>query len=213
MAHLEPVWHKEAIAPEVERVLEQLGSLDAVTPFYLAGGTALALYFGHRRSVDLDFFSAESFHEDQLLASLQSATRLAVVAKDHRTLHVHVDEVKVSFLGYPYPMLFPVMRLAGVTIADPRDVACMKVSALAGRGTRRDFFDVYVAATQYGLNDVLSLFQQKYAAANYNMIHVLKSLTFFADAEREPIPDLLIPVTWEHVTQFFRHEVPRLTLP
>ena len=123
MAHLEPAWHKEAIAPEVERVLEQLASLDAVTPFYLAGGTALALHFGHRRSVDLDFFSAESFHEDQLLASLQSATRLAVVAKDHRTLHVHVDEVKVSFLGYPYPMLFPVMRLAGVTIADPRDVA------------------------------------------------------------------------------------------
>lgn len=213
MAHLEPVWHKEAIAPEVERVLEQLGSLDAVTLFYLAGGTALALHFGHRRSVDLDFFSAELFHEDQLLASLQSATRLAVVSKDRHTLHLHVDGVKVSFLGYPYAMLFPVMGLAGVTIADPRDVACMKISALAGRGTRRDFFDVYVAATQYGLHNLLSLFQQKYAAANYNMIHILKSLTFFADAEREPIPDLLIPVTWEHVKQFFRHEVPRLPLP
>ena len=213
MTSRKPVWHTEVITPAVERVLAELGSQDVVAPFYLAGGTASALSFGHRRSVDLDFFTAESFQEDQLLMGLQPQTRLSVIARAQHTLHLHIGGVKVSFLGYVYPVLFPLMLLAGVKIADPRDVACMKISALAGRGTRRDFFDVYVAARQYGLNDLLALFRRKYAAADYSAIHILKSLTFFADAERDPLPDLLVPLTWDEVKQFFQTEVPRLSLP
>ncbi len=213
MTSREPVWHTEVITPQVERVLAELGSQGVVAPFYLAGGTALALSFGHRRSIDLDFFTTESFQEDQLLRGLQPQTRLSVIAREHQTLHLHIGNVKVSFLGYAYPVLFPLLSLAGVKVADPRDIACMKISALAGRGTRRDFFDVYVAARQYGLNDLLALFRRKYAAADYSTIHILKSLTFFADAERDPLPDLLLPLTWDDVKHFFQAEVPRLSLP
>ncbi len=205
------VWHSDAVTPAVKQVLSVLGKQKITRSFYLAGGTALALHVGHRRSVDLDLFTANMFDEEQLLSRLQLQTGLSVVSRDYQTLHLHIDGVKVSFLGYAYTVLFPFMRLSGIDVADPRDIACMKISAIAGRGTRRDFIDLYVAARKYGLKRLLELFQKKYERANYNPVHILKSLTYFADAEREPNPDLLIPLTWDEVAQFFREEVPRLS--
>lgn len=207
----ERVWHKEVISPAVEQMLDLLGQRELLRPFYLAGGTGLALHLGHRRSVDLDFFTEQSFDEEQLLGWLQTQSRIAVVGKDRHTLHLHIDSVKVSFLGYPYPVLFPFMSIAGVRIADPRDIACMKISAIAGRGTRRDFVDACVVARQHDLGHLLDLFEKKYAAVNYNRVHLLKSLTYFQDAEREPLPDMLISLSWDDVTQFFRQEVARLS--
>lgn len=204
------MWHKEVISPAVEQILDLLGRQEPLRPFYLAGGTALALQLGHRRSVDLDFFIEQVFDEEQFLGWLQTLTRIAVIGKDRHTLHLHIDAVKVSFLGYRYPVVFPFMSVSGVRVADPRDIACMKVSAIAGRGTRRDFVDTYCVARQYGLEHLLDLFQKKYAAVNYNRVHLLKSLTYFQDAEREPLPDLLISLSWEDVTRFFRQAVPRL---
>ena len=139
----------------------------------------MALYRGHRRSVDLDFFSAKTFDEDQLIASLQDIPDLAVVFKSPQTIYLHVAGTKISLIGYNYPLLFPFAEFQGVTVADLRDIACMKLSALASRGSRRDFVDLYVAARQYGLAQIIELFQQKFARANYNLLHVRKSLVYF----------------------------------
>lgn len=201
----------EAVSPAVERILSVVGRAEALQSFYLAGGTGLALHLGHRRSIDLDFFSEQPFDEERLLDRLQMLARVSVVAREHHTLHLHIDGVKVSFLGYPYPVLFPVMSLDGVPVADPRDIACMKISAIAGRGIRRDFVDLFVVARQHDVGHLLELFQKKYAAVNYNRVHLLKSLTYFDDAEREPQPDLLVPLSWDDVTEFFRREVARLS--
>ena len=116
----------------------------------------------------------------------------------------------MSFLHYPYPLLFPTREFEALTVADPRDIACMKVDAIASRGSRRDFVDLYITAQTYGLNEILAWFATKYAGAPYNRIHLLKSLTYFSDAEREPMPDLLIPLEWSTVTQFFFSQVPSL---
>jgi hypothetical protein len=86
----------------------------------------------------------------------------------------------------------------------------MKISAIASRGAKRDFVDLYVVAKGFGLPALLELFRQKFALAQYNMVHILKSLAYFADAEKDPMPHMLIPLTWDEVTQFFRREVPRL---
>jgi len=64
----------------------------------------------------------------------------------------------------------------------------MKVSAIAGRGSKRDFVDLYLCAKHYGLNEILRLFDEKYAHIHYSRIHILKSLTFFGDAERTQCP-------------------------
>ena len=206
-------WHPEVISREVARTAQNLGSLAALSNFYLAGGTALALYLGHRRSVDLDFFSAQSFHEDVLIASLQGLPELAVISKSPQTVYLHVSGTKVSFIGYDYPLLFPLAAFRGLAVADVRDIACMKLSALASRGSRRDFVDLYVVARQYGIPHLLELFQRKFAQANYNLLHVRKSLTYFADAEQEPMPDMLVPLSWEEVKQFFLAEARKLDIP
>jgi hypothetical protein len=205
------VWHIEAITTAVEKVLGLLGRAEPLQSFYLAGGTGLALHLGHRRSIDLDFFSEQLFDEERFLDRLQTVARVSVIARARHTLHFQIDGVKVSFLGYPYPAIFPFTPLEGVPVADPRDIACMKISAIAGHGTRRDCVDLFVVARQHDLGYLPELFQKKYATVHYNRVHLLKSLTYFDDAEREPQPDLLIPLSWDDVTQFFRQEVARLS--
>ncbi len=115
----------------------------------------------------------------------------------------------MSFLGYEYPVLFPTHAYLGVAVADPLDIACMKVSAIAGRSTKRDFVDLYIAAQRYGLIEILRLFDRKYAQTHYSRIHILKSLTFFSDAEKDPMPHMLIALDWDTVKRFFLVESPR----
>lgn len=86
----------------------------------------------------------------------------------------------------------------------------MKVSAISSRGTKRDFLDLYECIQKYGLKEILRLFDRKYAQTRYSRIHILKSLTFFSDAEKDPMPHMLIGLDWERVKQFFLLEVPRL---
>lgn len=210
MEEKERVWHREVISPAVEHALEELRQLSVLAPFYLAGGTGLALQFGHRRSEDLDFFTQEPFSPEELVAKLPKLGGFSLLAVSPDTLHVQIHEIKVSFLGYVYPVLFPLGAFLNLEVADPRDIACMKLSALASRGTRRDFVDLYAASQGYGLGQLLEFFRQKYAQANYSLIHVLKSLTYFEDAEKEPMPAMLVPLSWEEVKQFFREEIPRL---
>ena len=211
MESSEQVWHREVINPQVERTLHDLQALGVLDQCYLAGGTGLALHLGHRRSHDLDFFSREPIEPEALIRKIKSLTGFALAAQAPDTLHATVERVKVSFLAYPYPMLFPTAAFQGVNIADPRDIACMKLSAVASRGTKRDFVDLYAVARQYGLAQSLEWFKRKYAEVNQNLVHVLKSLTYFEDADKEPMPDMLIPLAWEEAKQFFRSEASRLS--
>jgi len=190
--------------------MRELQRTSALQNFYLAGGTGLALHIGHRRSVDLDFFSREPFDPEAILGKAESLEGLHVLSKDPETLHLTIGDAKVSFLGYRYPLLFPCEEISEVKIADPRDIACMKVSAIASRGTKRDFIDLYTVSKHHKLEKLLTWFKAKYERANYSMVHVLKSLTYFEDAEKDPMPDMLVTLAWESVKEFFSTEAPRL---
>jgi hypothetical protein len=112
------VWLRETITAASEdtltlRALHDHGVLDGA---YLAGGTGLALQFGHRRSLDLDFFLPMAFGED-LLQQLQSMSGVVVVRRAPQTLHLTMQGTKVSFLGYTYPLLFPSLPFLGVPVA------------------------------------------------------------------------------------------------
>ena len=206
----EHAWHRETVDAGVEQTLRNLQQVQALSRFYLAGGTGLALHLGHRRSVDLDFFLSEEFDEDAILQKIQRLEGFALVEKKSGTIHSHIGDTKVSFLAYTYPMLFPFQSFLGVNVADPRDIGCMKVSAIASRGTKRDFVDLYTVSEQYGLEQLLTWFKKKFAQTNYSMVHVLKSLTYFEEAEQDPMPDMLVSLSWEEVKQFLARESPRL---
>lgn len=191
-------------------VLGCLRDVNVLDRFYLAGGTGLALRFGHRLSRDLDFFTTDLFNEHLLLQYAHRINGFSLVAKAPHTLHAVIQGTKVTFLGYAYPVLFPLAQFLGVAVADPRDIACMKISAIVSRGTKRDFVDLYAAAQRFGLGDLVQLFDRKYSQTRYNKLHILKSLTFFDDAEKDPMPYMLIPLDWVQVKEFFVREASRL---
>jgi hypothetical protein len=208
--HEHVAWRSNVIPASTQETLCALRDAKLLERFYVAGGTGLALQFGHRRSLDLDFFAPEHFDEDALLQRLQRLSGFALVAKAPFTLHATIEKTKVSFLGYAYPVLYPSTPFLGVAIADPRDIACMKVSAIASRGTRRDFVDLYICAKRYGLKEILRMFETKYVQTQYSKPHILKSLTFFADAEKDPMPHMFEEISWDMVKQLFLYEAPRL---
>ena len=211
MTNHEPgTWHREVIPPSTGATLGVLCDAHLLDVFYLAGGTGLALQFGHRLSRDLDFFTREHFDEEALLQGFQAIEGFSLVAKAPFTVHATVQGTKISFLGYAYPLLRSFRHFEGVSVADPRDIACMKISAIASRGAKRDFIDLHACAQQFGLQEILWMFDRKFEKTPFSRIHILKSLTFFADAEKDPTPHMLIHVDWDMVKAFFTREVPRL---
>ena len=209
-SHEQGAWHRDVINAATESTLRALYGAKLLGNFYLARGTGLALQVGHRRSLDPDFFSPDHFDEEILLQRIQVIQGFALVSKAPYTLHCTLETTKVSFLGYAYPSLHPASKFLGVPVADPRDIACMKVSAIASRGTKRDFIDLYLCVQRYGLKEVLKMFDRKYAQTNYSKIHILKSLTYFDDADKDPLPHMLVPLDWPRVKQFFLTEAPRM---
>jgi hypothetical protein len=128
------------------------------------------------------------------------------------TLHVELDGLRVSFLRAQAPLLFSGFRYRGLTLADPRDIAVMKVVAIGGRGSRKDFLDLFFYLRTGGtLAEVLSLLEQRYHKVDFNTYHLLKSLVFFEDAEEEPMPRMIKAVEWDGAKEFFISEVRRLS--
>ena len=204
-------WHREILPTGWEGAVEDLAVRGVLDGFYLAGGTGLALRLGHRRSADLDLFSPREFAPGDLRLRLGEIDGLQIRQAVRGTLHLQLHEILVSFLHYPYPPLFPSSQFEVLSVADARDIACMKLDAIASRGSRRDFVDLYMVARAYGLRAILEWAGRKYAAAPYNRVHLLKALTYFVDAEHEPMPHMLVPLDWPAVRTFFISEVPSLS--
>jgi predicted nucleotidyltransferase component of viral defense system len=134
----------------------------------MAGGTAAALQLGHRKSEDFDFFSAE-LHPETLANSLSARAQFETSSSTAGSLHGFINNVKISFLLYPYPLLFPTQTFMSVPLADIKDIALMKVVAIANRGTNKDFVDLYfICKTSISLEELLlNLFPKKYSGQRY----------------------------------------------
>jgi hypothetical protein len=204
--------HPEILEGPQKSLLAKLDSATIGPTFYLAGGTALAMHLGHRRSVDFDFFSSEGFDNGVLLSGLRGIGTIQIRQSEPGTLTGQLEGVQVSFIRYGYPVLdAPTTRDFGPPLAGIRDIACMKLSAIMSRGSRRDFVDVYaVCRERYGLEEVYGWFRQKYRGISYDPYHLAKSLVYFIEAEEERMPVMLAPWRWEEVRAFFIAESRRV---
>jgi hypothetical protein len=200
--------HEDAISPDQRRALHALKPL-VERGFYLAGGSGLCLRLAHRRSIDLDLFRDHEFDPEELLADLQSrGVSLSDVRSKPNTLWFELEHVQVSLMRFPYPILEPTETAADIPVASLADIAAMKVEAIASRGARKDFVDLYsICHAGLGLSDALSAFERRFASAHPDVLHRLKALTYFDDAEREPELLMLVPVSWQDVRSFFEREV------
>lgn len=206
------------LAKEQRRTLGRLKALLGVDRFYLAGGSAVAVHLDHRRSFDLDLFSS-SGDVDLAAISRRAPTVLPdvkILGVTDASIRMVTGGVPVDVVRYPYPPLErPAPGPEGFPVAQLLDLAVMKLAAVARRGLRRDFWDLYaIIESGITLREVTEAYLKRFGLAEPDLYHVLRALTYFDDAERDPVfPKGLGPRRWERIKAFFEAEAPRLLSP
>lgn len=192
-------------------LLKNLLEKDYLNHFVLAGGTALALQLGHRISIDLDLFTIREFDSNQLLEQLSADFRVNNASAVKNTLNMFIDykdqSIKVEFIRHNYPIISDFIEKDGIRLYSIKDITAMKLNAIANRGSKKDFYDLYALLSKYSLVDLVDFFKNKYQVNN--AFTVIKSLTYFEDAELEPDPKSLEPITWDDVKGKIKLEVNR----
>lgn len=164
--------------------------------FYLAGGTGLALQLGHRESYDLDFFTQDKFKVDDTMAELESYYQVTVINSDEDTLNCIIKkgdtECKLSFFRTRYPLVFPTVQYRNTPLASVEDISAMKMIAIAQRGSKKDFVDLYYILSEKRMTfeEVIKVLKKKYANVNYNLPLILRSLGYFDDADKDVNPKI-----------------------
>ncbi|MGI8603969.1 MAG: nucleotidyl transferase AbiEii/AbiGii toxin family protein [Verrucomicrobiales bacterium] len=189
--------HRNAISPGALALLEKLSRLAEAQDFALGGGTALALRFGHRKSVDLDFFSNHSFDVPGITDRLRDLFTCRVIQSAETSLSIILDEVKVDWLTYRYPLLREVEQHDHIRMLSVPDIGAMKLAAVSNRGDKKDFFDVHALLKRHSLQEMLGWYEKKYP--QHETFLVYRSLCYFADAEHSPEPISLDGTLWTEV--------------
>jgi hypothetical protein len=207
---------QEVLSKNAKESLAVLGKSGLMKSAYLAGGTALAIQIGHRRSSDFDFFTKKEFDERIFLQKMvKTFSDFELERKDWRTVLGYIGKTRFSYFFYQYPLIFKTKKFLGIDLADPRDIAAMKIAAMADRGTKRDFIDLYfiLAIDKITtLSAVLKLYDRKFKKFRQNKIHILKSLSYFEDADKEEMPKMIKLVDWKIVKEFFIAEQKKVAI-
>lgn len=189
----------ETVESDTLELLRGLMDKPYLSTFCLVGGTSLSLQIGHRKSIDLDLFSETDFDGDKLLTSLaQDFRHIEVLTKMKGTLLTRIQGIKVDFLRFNYPTIRPMKTEGNLRLLTPEDIAPMKLDAIAGRGKKKDFYDLYFLLEKMSLQEMLDLYHEKFKLST--TFHIVKSLTYFEDAEEDDPPVLMKrKVTWSQV--------------
>ena len=200
--------HLETIEPNTLELLRRLQSLSIFEHSRLVGGTALALQLGHRKSIDLDMFGTIDASPEDIQEACKEVGELEI-SKTSKNINIYwVDGIKVDCVNYPYEWLDDCLVIDGVRLASVNDIAAMKISAIINRGTKKDFIDIHFLLQKMSLNHILDLYDQKYPDGSRFI--AIKSLTYFEDAEDDPMPFMFNDITWDNVKASIITEVRKL---
>ena len=203
---------KDALPEKLKAILKKITPVVMVERFYLAGGTGLALQIGHRVSEDLDFFKDISFDPNSLFLTLKSNTDSSeeVIIEAH-TLLVILEGARCSFFFYGMPLVYEPVIFEGLRMADWRDILAEKFKTISQRGSKKDFFDIFtvIKSKMLTIEEAVSIFNKRFGHTGLNSYHVLRSLTYFEDADGEPDPKMKegYSFPWEEVKSFFMKNI------
>ena len=208
--------HEKVLPQHSLELLSALGDDPSplLTGWTLAGGTGLAFHLGHRVSEDLDFFRTDDMDVSALHDVLATHGPYETLQEADHTLTVLIQDTKLSFFRVRDPFLFDALPHRFFTIASIGDIALMKLIAISGRGSRKDFADLYlILQDESTLEAYFEMLPRKYGESRVNTYHILKSLTYFDDAESEPMLRMLVPFDWKECKAFFSREARAIVLP
>ena len=176
--------HTETVARSTLELLKMLESESVMSNFNLAGGTSLALYLGHRISVDLVLFTPESFDAGKLEIFLRDKYGFRTDFMEKNTLKGTIDGVKIDCITHSYGYLEKPYTESDIRLYSMEDIVAMKLSAIADNGSRlKDFIDIAFLSTRFPFNSMLRLYERKFPGSN--LIRPFKAITYFDDIDFE----------------------------
>ncbi len=184
----------KSVQPKLLELLISLMQEEEFKDFILVGGTSLALQIGHRISIDIDLFGACEIDELLFIETLEKYGKVNVLKKSKNILICSVDGLKVDFVNYKYPLIDNYTIIDNIRLASIKDIAAMKLNAIAGRGGKKDFIDLYFLLKFHTLEQIIGYYLQKYSDGSEFMVK--KSLTYFEDADLEETPVLFEEMDW-----------------
>jgi predicted nucleotidyltransferase component of viral defense system len=201
--------HYQTIEPDTLGLLKDLMQQPYLNQFVLVGGTALALQIGQRKSVDIDLFTIQDFKTSDLLPNLLERYQVSPILQKEQTLICIINGIKVDFIRFKYPFIRPILEIEGIRMLQIEDIAPMKMDAIAGRGKKKDFYDLYFMIEKFGFERLFALFLEKYP--HQTTFHVAKSIAYFADAEKDPDPIVFDKnLSWTKVKNAIKKEIRKL---
>ena len=193
--------YRSTVSESTYKLLEDLQSIDEFSKLRLVGGTALALQIGHRISVDLDLFGEVDF-DSQLFNAF---SKVQVIKKSKNINIFEINDVKVDIVNYTYPWLDSELNIENIKLASLKDIAAMKLAAITGRGSKKDFVDLFFLLNEFSFNEIITFYEKKYSDASTYL--ALKSLLYFDDADNDPPLTMLKAIPWQSVKDKIRKEV------
>ncbi|MBK9327978.1 MAG: nucleotidyl transferase AbiEii/AbiGii toxin family protein [Sphingobacteriales bacterium] len=190
---------KNTVEPTTWRILVELMQDKYLQHFFLVGGTALSLKFGHRKSIDLDLFSFEDFDVFELKQHLEKKyPSFDFKGNNSRMLFCFIEDVKIDFVKHPIVnTLLPVDTEEGVRMASIPDIAALKLNALTQRGSKKDFYDFYLLLQHYSLDELVEFYKMVFTKDN--AFELYRSMNYFDDAENTATPVSLISAEWKEM--------------
>ena len=189
--------HYETVDEGTLGLLKQLQSLGILSEMRLVGGTSLALQIGHRKSIDIDLFGNLSAEYENLMDELNTIGEV-VPLKNSKNIHsLLVNDIKVDIVNYGYEWLTNKITIDNIQLASIEDIAAMKLNAIIGRGSKKDFIDLFFILKDYSLATIMEFYTKKYNDGSTFL--VLKSLTYFEDADMEEMPFMFNNITWQTI--------------
>lgn len=191
--------HLSTVDSTTLELLRKLQNIPLLCDTRLVGGTALALQIGHRKSVDLDLFGIVKAEQDELIRALEQIGSLTVL-KNSPHIHIYLlNNIKIDIVDYQYSWIDNVVVKQGIRMASLKDIAAMKITAIIGRGTKKDFIDIAFLLQRFSINNIMDFYTQKYPDGSTFM--AMKSLAYFDDAEEDIMPYMLTNISWETIKQ------------
>jgi hypothetical protein len=175
--------------------------LPTIQPFSLVGGTALALRYGHRSSVDLDLFYHEKFDHELIVEELGATFGNRFEYKQQNTqfgIFCFIENVKVDIVYFPHQLIAPIETIDQIRMYSNADIGAMKIQTMLGRGKKKDFWDLYELFKHYSLEQVMDWHKKKYPSQML-AISIPHAITYFVDAEESETPVSFKNQTWEGV--------------
>jgi hypothetical protein len=200
---------KQAVEPGTFSLLKELMSLPFLQEGALVGGTALALIYGHRKSIDLDIFLPNKPNWDELLEQLINHFNTRFYFEKRQIsigIFGFIDNIKVDIVYYPHKLLYPLTIEDTIRLYHPLDIAAMKVNAILGRGKKKVFWDMATLLNHFNLDNIISTYQAKFPKQQL-LISIPNALLYFEDAETSEEPDCFLGKSWLQVKQKIEQEV------